>query len=46
MARKEKNIWILVLFLLAGLVVGGLIGELTAGVNGLRMANIWTRVWA
>ena len=26
MATKEKNIWILLVFLLAGLVVGGLLG--------------------
>ncbi len=35
MATREKNIWILVLFILCGIVVGGLIGNLTAGVSGL-----------
>ena len=35
MATKEKNIWVLILFLLAGLVVGGLIGKLASGVPGL-----------
>ncbi len=35
MATREKNIWVLILFLLAGLVVGGLIGRLASGVSGL-----------
>lgn len=33
MATKEKHFWILVIFLLSGLVIGGLIGEI-AGKNG------------
>ena len=35
MATREINIWVLILFLLAGLVVGGLIGRLASGVSGL-----------
>ncbi len=35
MATKEKNIWILLVFLLSGLVVGGLLGELAAQVDWL-----------
>lgn len=35
MATKEKNIWILIIFILSGLVVGGLLGELAAKVNWL-----------
>lgn len=35
MATKEKNIWILLIFILSGLVVGGLIGELATKVNWL-----------
>lgn len=35
MATKEKNIWILILFILCGLVIGGLIGQLTAGIEWL-----------
>ena len=35
MATKEKNIWILLLFILSGLVVGGLIGELASKVDWL-----------
>ncbi len=32
---KEKNIWILILFLLCGIVVGGLLGDLAAKVDFL-----------
>lgn len=35
MATKEKNIWILMIFILSGLVVGGLLGELAAKVDWL-----------
>lgn len=35
MATKEKNIWILLLFILAGLVIGGLLGELAKNVDFL-----------
>ncbi len=35
MATKEKNIWILLIFILSGLVVGGLLGELASKVNWL-----------
>lgn len=35
MALKEKNIWILVLFILCGIVVGGLLGELASNVSFL-----------
>ena len=35
MATREKSIWILLLFLLAGLVIGGLIGELASHVDFL-----------
>lgn len=35
MATKEKNIWILMLFIFSGLVIGGLIGELTKNVSFL-----------
>ena len=34
-ATRDKNIWILILCLLAGLVIGGLIGELTKNVDFL-----------
>ena len=33
--RGDKNFWILVLFILSGLVVGGLIGELAGRVDFL-----------
>ena len=32
---KNKNTWICILFILAGLVIGGLIGQLTSGVDFL-----------
>ena len=35
MATKDKNFFILLIFLLSGLVVGGLIGELAAKVDWL-----------
>jgi len=35
MATKEKNIWILLVFILSGLVVGGLLGQLAANVDWL-----------
>lgn len=35
MAVKEKNIWILMIFILSGLVVGGLLGELAGSVDFL-----------
>ena len=35
MSVRDKNIWILLVFILSGLVIGGLIGDLTAGMNGL-----------
>lgn len=35
MSTRDKNIWILILFIFAGIVLGGLIGELTKNINGL-----------
>ena len=35
MATRDKNIWILLVFLLAGLVIGGLLGELASKVDFL-----------
>lgn len=35
MATKDKNIWILLIFILSGIVVGGLLGELAANVKWL-----------
>lgn len=35
MAIKDKKIWILIVFILAGLVVGGLLGEVAAKVDFL-----------
>lgn len=36
MATREKNGWILTLFLLSGLVIGGLLGDLSSGVSWLE----------
>lgn len=35
MATREKNIWILMIFLLSGLVIGGLLGEIASKVDWL-----------
>ena len=35
MATKEKNIWILIVFILSGLVIGGLLGQLASSVDWL-----------
>lgn len=35
MATKEKNIWILLIFILSGIVIGGLLGELAKNVSWL-----------
>ena len=35
MATREKNIWILLVFLLSGIVVGGLLGNLASHVDFL-----------
>ena len=35
MATKEKNFWIFLIFMLSGLVLGGLLGELASRVDFL-----------
>ena len=35
MATRDKNIWILLVFLLAGLVLGGLLGEVASKIDFL-----------
>ena len=35
MATKEKNVWILLVFILSGIVVGGLLGELASKIDWL-----------
>ena len=35
MATREKNIWILLIFILSGLVIGGLLGDLASKVDWL-----------
>ena len=36
MAIRDKNTWIVLLFICAGLVIGGLLGEVAAQVDWLR----------
>lgn len=35
MATRDKNIWVLLVFILSGLVIGGLLGKLAANVPWL-----------
>ena len=35
MATRDKNTWIVILFIFAGLVIGGLLGEVAAQVDWL-----------
>ena len=35
MATRDKNIWVLLLFILSGLVIGGLLGKLAGNVSWL-----------
>lgn len=35
MAKREKNVWILLVFLLSGLVIGGLLGEIASSIKSL-----------
>lgn len=35
MATKDKNIWILLVFILSGLVIGGLLGQLAQNIDFL-----------
>ena len=35
MATREKNFWILLVFLLSGLVIGGLLGEIASKIDFL-----------
>lgn len=36
MATRDKNIWILILFILSGLVIGGLLGQMASQVDWLN----------
>ncbi len=35
MATKENKFWMLLIFLLSGLVIGGLLGKLLSGISGV-----------
>lgn len=34
-STREKNVWILILFILCGIVIGGLLGQLASSVDWL-----------
>ena len=34
MSVRDKNIWILLVFILSGIVIGGLLGELAGNLDG------------
>lgn len=36
MSVREKSVWILIIFIFAGLVIGGLLGDLTKGISGMN----------
>ena len=36
MATRDKSIWILIIFILSGLVVGGLLGQLASTISWLN----------
>ena len=46
MATREKNIWILIVFILSGLVIGGLLGQLASRSRIFMVVILWTRIWA
>lgn len=46
MATREKNIWILIVFILSGLVIGGLLGQLASRSRIFMVVSLWTRIWA
>lgn len=35
MAVRDRSFWIMLIFILSGLVIGGLLGDLASNVNGL-----------
>lgn len=35
MAVRDKGFWVMLIFILCGLVIGGLIGDLASKINGL-----------
>ena len=35
MATRDKNIWVLLIFILSGLVIGGLLGDLASRIDWL-----------
>ena len=46
MATREKNIWILLLFIFAGIVVGGLLRRACIRYRVSMVAWLWRKFWA
>ena len=46
MATREKNIWILIIFILSGLVIGGLLGQLASRSRFPLVVIVRARIWA
>lgn len=42
----RKNFWILLIMLLAGIVLGGFIGQLADGISWLKWMNYGQSIWA
>ena len=45
MATREKNIWILLLFIFAGIVVGGLLRRTCIRYRLFMVVRIWRKFW-
>jgi len=45
MATRDKNIWILLIFLLAGLVLGGLLRRTSFTSRFFMVVIIWREFW-
>ena len=45
MAAKDRNIWILIVFLLSGLVLGGLLRRNSKEGRLLMVVILWARIW-
>lgn len=45
MAAKEKNFWILLVFLLSGLVIGRIIRGTSDKGTMAMVVKLWTRIW-
>ena len=44
-STSEKRIWIIIIFILCGIVIGSLLGELAANVDWLRWLSFGRSFW-